>query len=224
MRVAIVGSGRLARELLERCELPRGVTLHAWNDVSPSDGVSVVVHAGSGRELAQVAAYCERTQATLLELSTGSALEKLTPSFPVVLCPNTNILMLKFMRMVAVSGHLFRGYQVTIRESHQRAKTSAPGTALALAQSLGLPAHAIESERDPQRQVREFGVPVEHLDRHAIHRIEIADGGCVIKLEAKVQGATPYARGLGQLLQALQSRPIEPGLHRIAQLVEEGWL
>jgi dihydrodipicolinate reductase len=184
----------------------------------------VVVHAGSGRELGKVMTFCERTQATLLELATGSAVETLEPSFPVVLCPNTNILMLKFMSMIAVSGSLFRGYEILFEESHQSRKTSVPGTAYAIAQSLDLPTESIQSERDPQRQMNEFAVPAEHLDRHAVHRISISDGGCTLRLEARVLDATPYARGVGHLLEALRSRRLAPGLHRVEQLVRDGWL
>src|SRR3989344_5256558 len=71
---------------------------------------SVVVHAGSGRELQAVSAFCESTCSALVELSTGSALEHVAADFPVVLCPNTNLLMLKFIAMLERSGHLFRGY------------------------------------------------------------------------------------------------------------------
>lgn len=224
MKVAIVGSGRLARELLEGLDPSDGTCLHAWGDVSAGSDMSVVVHAGSGRELAGVVAYCERAQATLLELATGSTLENSRPSFPVVLCPNTNILMLKFMSMVETGGPMFRDYQVSIQESHQSGKISAPGTALALAQSLGLPPEAIESVRDRQRQSSEFAVPANHLDRHAIHRISIRDAGCAIYLEARVLDAAPYVRGVGQLLRALQTRRLAPGLHAIGQLIQDGWL
>ena len=97
-------------------------------------------------------------------------------------------------------------------------------TALALAQSLGLPPEAIESVRDRQRQSSEFAVPANHLDRHAIHRISIRDAGCAIYLEARVLDAAPYVRGVGQLLRALQTRRLAPGLHAIGQLIQDGWL
>lgn len=224
MRIAIVGRGRLATELLEELEPIEGVTLQPWDSIAATDPVAVVVHAGSGRELGQVMEFCERTQATLLELATGSAVENLVPSFPVVLCPNTNILMLKFMSMIAASGSLFRGHEISFEESHQSRKTSVPGTANAIAQSLGLPTESIRSERDPQRQMNEFAVPAEHLDRHAVHRISISDGGCTLRLEARVLGEAPYALGVGHLLRTLRSRQLAPGLHRIEQLVGDGWL
>lgn len=224
MLAVVVGSGNLATELLERLELPDDMTLQAWGDTGPTAGAAFVVHAGSGRQLAQVTAYCERSGATLLELSTGSALEEANPGFSVVLCPNTNILMLKFMSMLAASGHLFRGYDINLQESHQHGKTSAPGTALALAESLGLKPDAIASERDPTRQMELLAVPREHLARHAVHRIRISDGVCTVNLESRVMGAAPYARGVGQLLRALQTRTLERRLYRVEELISAGWL
>jgi hypothetical protein len=145
MLVTVVGSGKLATELLEHLELPEDMKLQAWSDLGPGADAAFVVHAGSGRELEPVIAYCECSGATLLELATGSVLENACPAFPVVLCPNTNILMLKFMSLLASSGPLLRGYHILLEESHQHGKTSAPGTALALAESLGLRQEAIVS-------------------------------------------------------------------------------
>ncbi len=224
MLVTVVGSGKLAAELLERLELPEGMRLQAWRDTGPAADATVVLHAGSGRELAQVIAYCERTGATLLELSTGSVLEDACPAFPLVLCPNTNILMLKFMSMLKASSHLFRGYDISLQESHQHGKSSAPGTALALALSLCLSPDSIASERDPVRQLDVLGIPSEHLGRHAVHRIRISDDACTVNLESRVMGAAPYARGVGQLLRALQTRKLERRLYRVEELVSAGWL
>lgn len=224
MLVTVVGSGRLATELLDRIELPEGMTLRAWADSESAAGAAFVVHAGSGRQLAQVIAECERSGATLLELATGSVLEGASPAFPVVLCPNTNILMLKFMSMLASSGHLFRGYDISLQESHQHGKTSAPGTALALAECLGLEPDAIVSERDPSRQRDDLAVPSEHLARHAVHRIHISDGVCTLNLESRVMGSAPYARGVGQLLRALQTRRLERRIYRVEEMIGAGWL
>lgn len=224
MLVTVVGSGKLATELMERFEPPAGMTIQAWRDTEPPVGAKFVVHAGSGRQLAQVIAYCERAGATLLELSTGSVLEEASPGFPVVLCPNTNILMLKFMSMLAASGHLFRGYDTSVQESHQHGKTSAPGTALALAESLGLKPGSIVSERDPSRQMDILQVPREHLARHAVHRIRISDGVCTLNMESRVMDTAPYARGVGQLLRALQTRTLERRLYRVEELISAGWI
>lgn len=147
MQVLIVGSGKLATELLNELSLCR------WPNAPATQGRSVVVHAGSGRELNAVIAYCVETNSVLIELATGSKLEVASSTFPVILCPNTNILMLKFMRMLARSGKLFEGYGIELTESHQAEKRSAPGTAIAIAQSLGLSAEDVISVRDRETQL-----------------------------------------------------------------------
>ena len=100
----------------------------------------------------------------------------------------------------------------------------APGTAVALAESLGLKPDAIASERDPSRQKDLLAVPREHLARHAVHRIRISDGVCTVNLESRVMGEAPYARGVGQLLRALQTRTLELRLYRVEELINAGWL
>lgn len=224
MLVTIVGTGKLATELVEHLDVPEGMMLQTWRDPAPAAGAAFVVHAGSGRQLPEVIASCERTGATLLELSTGSILQEASPGFPLVLCPNTNILMLKFMSMLAASGHLFTGYDISLLESHQQGKTSAPGTALEIAESLGLKPNSIVSERDPSRQMGVLAVPREHLSRHAVHRIRISDEGCSLNLESRVMGSAPYARGVGQLLRALRDRTLERRLYRVEEFISAGWI
>lgn len=224
MRVVIVGSGKLASELLEHLDVPDGMDLCAWGDLKPDAQARFVVHAGSGRELPQVIDYCERTRATLLELSTGSILEGSQTRFAAVLCPNTNILMLKFMCMVATSAKLFSGNVITLEESHQSSKTSVPGTAVAIAKSLGISSDAIVSERDPDRQLRLFEVGTEDLERHAVHRIFIRAGGTTVRLESRALGATPYASGVGKLLRVLCRHELERRLYRVEEFVMAGWL
>lgn len=101
MQVVLVGSGQLARELREGLRLAPGLERVDWESPARAESASLVVHAGSGRQLPQVMEFCDRTQSTLLELATRSELSERQVGFPVVLCPNTNLLMLKFMRMVA---------------------------------------------------------------------------------------------------------------------------
>ncbi len=193
MQVLIVGSGKLASELLSQLSLPASFTVHSWPNSPAMRGRSVVVHTGSGRELDDVIAYCRETHSILIELATGSMIELASPTFPVVLCPNTNILMLKFMNMLAKSKGLFEGYRIELTESHQAEKRSTPGTAVAIGQSLGLPAESIISVRDREKQLTAMSIPREHLDRHAVHAIEINDGTCRVLLETRVYGSSPYA-------------------------------
>jgi dihydrodipicolinate reductase len=181
---------------------------------------SVVIHAGSGRELGAATAYCAGTQSPLIELATGSALESAQHSFPVVVCPNTNILMLKFMAMLAQSGHLFHNYDIQLTESHQANKTSVPGTAVHMARSLGLPDSAIHSVR----QASALQIPQEHLGRHAFHRILIQDGDCSLQFETRVYGDSAYADGVARIVAAVRAHALENRSYSVMELVDRGWL
>lgn len=224
MQVLIVGSGKLATELVNELSLDTQLMVRRWSDSSTAAGSSVVVHAGSGRELDDVIAYCQETNSALIELATGSKLEIASPTFPVVLCPNTNILMLKFMNMLASGGKLFKGYHIEVTESHQAEKQSAPGTAIAIAQSLGLSANDVVSVRDTEKQLTTLSIPAEHLGRHAVHAILIEDSVCRISLETRVYGASPYADGVAKIVSAVASRRLENRVYAIDEFVEHGWV
>lgn len=224
MQVLIVGSGKLASELLSGLSLPAALTVRSWSSAPTAQGRSVVVHAGSGRELNDVIAYCRETNSVLVELATGSNIEVASPTFPVVLCPNTNILMLKFMNMLAKSGRLFEGYRIELTESHQAEKRSTPGTAVAIAQSLGLSAENVISVRDREEQLTALRIPSEHLGRHALHSVLIDDGTCRVLLETRVYGSSPYAHGVSKIVSAVATRTFENRVYAIDEFVEHGWV
>jgi len=224
MQVLIVGSGKLASELLNELSLSASFAVLSWSSAPSVLGRSVVVHAGSGRELDDVITYCRDTNSVLVELATGSKIEIAPPAFPVILCPNTNILMLKFMNMLEKSGRLFDGYSIEMTESHQAEKRSTPGTAVAIAQSLGLPAEEVISVRDREEQVKALHIPPEHLGRHAVHSISIDDGTCRVLLETRVYGSSPYANGVSKIVSAVATRQLENRVYAVAEFVEHGWV
>lgn len=224
MQVFVAGSGKLATELLEKLTANAGFSIAAWTGQPANQTRSIVIHAGSGRAIDSISEHCRRTSSVLVELATGSLLENTQPEFPVVLCPNTNILMLKFMCMLERSGALFKGSNIHITESHQSSKTSVPGTAVSMALALGVPVSELSSVRSPARQTNELHIPPEHLARHAFHRVEISDGSCAITMETRVYGDSPYANGVQQIIQALQGRDLAPRIHSINEFIEQGWL
>ncbi|MBD9392140.1 dihydrodipicolinate reductase C-terminal domain-containing protein [Acidovorax sp. ACV01] len=224
MQVIVVGSGKLARELLGALPSGDAGEVVPWAAEGLPAEKSVVVHAGSGRELQAVSAFCASTQSPLVELSTGSALEHTAVGFPVILCPNTNLLMLKFMAMLERSGHLFRGYRIGLTESHQAQKSSVPGTAVSMAQALGLSPAEIRSVRDPEVQRGELKIPQEHLARHAYHQVRMEDGACSVKLETLVYGDAPYADGVAHIVAAAQERPLENRRYSIMEFIDNAWL
>ncbi|KUY94090.1 dihydrodipicolinate reductase [Burkholderia territorii] len=225
MQVLVVGTGKLATELLGSHRLdPATCRVMAWSDPARGDERSIVVHAGSGRELSAAIEFCRATGSPLVELSTGSDLETGAYDFPVVLCPNTNILMLKFMSMLETSGHLFRDCHISVTESHQATKTSVPGTAVGIGRSLGVPAHDIHSVRDPAEQRDALQIPDDHLGRHAFHRIRIEDGACSLQFESRVYGASPYADGVSRIVEAVRQHALEPRRYSIVEFIHNGWL
>ncbi|KWK15528.1 dihydrodipicolinate reductase C-terminal domain-containing protein [Burkholderia stagnalis] len=225
MQVLIVGTGKLATELLGSHQLdPATWRVVPWSDSARSDVRSIVVHAGSGRELPAAIAFCQATASPLVELSTGSDLETGSHDFPVVLCPNTNILMLKFMSMLETSGPLFRDCRISVTESHQAGKTSVPGTAVGIARSLGVQPDAIRSVRDPDVQRGECGIPDDQLGRHAYHRILIEDGACSLQLESRVYGASPYADGVSRIVEAVRRHDLDNRRYSIVEFIRNGWL
>lgn len=224
MQVIIVGSGKLGRELFMSFKEKSAFPVLTWAGDVTHHVSSVVVHTGSGRELDEVVRYCERTSSILLELSTGSALLTQQVACPVVICPNTNILMLKFMALLAHGGHHFKNYKIQITESHQSDKSSVPGTAVNLAESLGVVPEEINSIRDVNVQRDVLGIPLEYMPRHAYHRLVIEDGLSSIAFETKVFGSTPYADGVAQIIQAISAKTLEARRYNVLELIEMGWL
>ncbi len=223
--IIVAGAGKLARELLTSLKREHPGQVASWGDIAGElHGNSIVVHAGSGRELEDVIAYCRKTRSTLMELATGTDIVHRELDFPVVLCPNTNILMLKFMAMLARNGHHFKNYEKQLVESHQAEKSSTPGTAVDLARHLGIPQKEIRSIRNPVEQEESLKIPPEHLARHAYHRIVIEDAMSSITLETKVFGPAPYSEGVAQIISAICANKLENRRYDIIEFVDNGWI
>jgi 4-hydroxy-tetrahydrodipicolinate reductase len=224
MQIIVAGTGKLATELLNSLKVDSTCQVTSWANRNNRVDRSIVVHAGSGRELEAITAYCATTHSPLIELATGSSVETTRSSFPIVLCPNTNVLILKFMSMLERSGHLFRGHKITIVESHQAQKTSVPGTAVNMACSLGLNNNDIRTVRETSVQTSELHIPEANLARHAYHQITIEEGECSVTLETRVYGESPYADGVSRIVAAVRSQKLENRLYSIMEFVDNGWL
>ena len=225
-QLLIAGSGKLAMELLSGLAGRPGLSVAAWHarDAVVQTSRPVVVHAGSGRELDEIIEYCRAIGAPLVELSTGTGIAQRALGLAVVECPNTNILMLKFMLMLSRNGHLFQDNRKQLLESHQAGKTSTPGTAVSLAHYLGMAPGDIISERDPAVQAERLGIPPEHLSRHAFHRIVIEEPHSSITLETRVEGPAPYVDGVARIVAAVAAQPLEPRHHDIIEFIDKGWV
>jgi hypothetical protein len=219
LEVLVVGRGKLANELLEGLSGDAISRVVRWEDRSEtSPGSNIVVHAGSGRELADVIDYCAKTNSILFQLSTADLAIPERIDFPAIICPNVNLQVLYFMAMIKQFSRYFKGRTIRITESHQSSKKTKPGTAIYLAKSLGVSECDIISERNPERQ-KTIGIPMEHLDRHAYHQIVISGPEVEIRLETKVLGKTAYATSLSEIIALVAKQELGPGHHDIVDIV-----
>ncbi|NJO70369.1 MAG: hypothetical protein HC830_14775 [Bacteroidetes bacterium] len=123
MKIFVAGSGKLANAILISgltipfCEIlkwePQHQSIHER---------AILVHAGSGRQLNECMAFCSGSKSVFIELATGLNTEKMEVDFPLIICPNTSLLVLKTLHMVQKSSMHFKNYEISITESHQATK------------------------------------------------------------------------------------------------------
>ncbi len=225
MKIFIVGSGKLANAILNSNISITSCEVEKWDYYKAINyDKSIIVHAGSGRELPDCFNYCSKTKSVLIELSTGSETEKMNPDFPLIVCPNTSVLILKVMSMIRAFGHNFSDYEISITESHQSAKKTLPGTAYSFADSLNFPSEKIISIRDSKVQLNKIGINPEYVDKHAYHRIVIKDGNDEFVLETKVLGHDSYSKGVKIIAEAVLKNEFENKKYSVFDLIESGIL
>jgi 4-hydroxy-tetrahydrodipicolinate reductase len=154
--------------------------------------------------------YCERSIPFVMG-TTGGDREALATTVEnsgtaAVIAPNMAKQIVGFQAMMAWAADtfpgLFNGYSITVRESHQKGKADTSGTARAMVgyfNRLGLKCSTedIEKERDPQRQVKEWGIPEEHLAGHGWHTYTLTSDDQTVKFQFthNVNGREIYAGG-----------------------------
>jgi dihydrodipicolinate reductase len=225
MKIFVVGSGKLANAIVNSNLLLQSCEVLKWENTNQTTfEKSIIVHAGSGRQLKECFEFCERTKSVFIELSTGLETEKMNPNFPLVICPNTSILLLKTLNMIQAHGRYFENYNISITESHQSSKITEPGTAYAFANSLHFPLQKIESIRDPKIQQDKIGIPKDYLDKHAYHKIVITDGTDQITIETKVLGHDSYANGVKTIIETVLKSHLENKKYTILEFIENNML
>jgi len=224
-RIIIVGAGKLAQAIRASTQLASNREVSNWETFDKHNlAASIVIHAGSGRQLDEVIDFCADSKSTLIELATGTSTEHRPINFPTIICSNTALALVKFMFMLSTSGALFKDYKITVEESHQATKGSVPGTAVDIAHSLGVPAGDIVSCRDTDEQEWRLGIPTAFLAGHAFHRIAIQDGDSSIVFETKVLGHRPYVEGVIAIVKAIENNSLEPRKYAVIDFVRSGWI
>lgn len=97
---------------------------------------------------------------------------------------------------------IFKGWELSIQESHQKGKADTSGTARAMvkyfnAMGADFSEEQIEKERDPQTQATVWGVPKEYLKGHAYHTYSLVSPDKTVKFafSHNVNGREIYASG-----------------------------
>jgi len=222
IKFIVVGSGKLSNSIQEYIDKEKYNPILKWNEFDKSSNEKVIIiHAASGRELGDCISYCQKTKSVLIEMSTGSKIENIKVNFPVFICPNTSLLLCKLMRIIKMSGKLFKNNNVQIIESHQEEKKSLPGTAVGFANSLHVPIDEIVSIRKKEEQLR-IGIDKEHFDLHAYHKIIInGNDDSEIMIETKVCGHQSYVKGLEKILDYIIINRIKNTKYSLEDIIEE---
>ena len=127
-------------------------------------------------------------------------------SIAAVIAPNMAKQIVGFQAMMDHAAqqfpNLFKGYSLTIRESHQMGKADTSGTAKAMVgyfnkMGVDFSPEQIEKERDPERQRNMWGIPVEHLTGHGWHTYTLlsADKSAKFEFVHNINGREIYAEG-----------------------------
>ena len=123
-----------------------------------------------------------------------------------VIAPNMAKQIVGFQAMMEYAAeqfpNLFKGYRLSIRESHQVGKADTSGTAKAMVgyfnkMGIDYSPEQIEKERDPERQRNMWGIPAEYLTGHGWHTYTLisADGTSKFEFVHNINGREIYAEG-----------------------------
>lgn len=135
----------------------------------------------------------------LVDITTGS-------SIAAIIAPNMakQIVGLQAMMEYAADNfpNLFKGYDLTLRESHQSGKADTSGTAKDMVgyfnkMGVDFTFDQIEKERDPERQHNMWGIPSAHLEGHAWHTYTLfsGDGNTKFEFTHNINGRDIYCEG-----------------------------
>lgn len=220
INVFVVGSGKLANTLLtSNLSLPL-CNISKWESKFQNlEEKAIVIHAGSGRQLEECFKFCSRTKSVFIELATGLKTEKEKLDFPLIICHNTSIFVLKTLSILNAFGRDFNDYEISIIESHQSAKATEPATAYAFADSLKYPKDKIVSIRNNEIQRDIIRIPEEYLNKHAYHKISIRDGNEEIIIETKVLGHDSYAKGVKKIIEVVLKSNLENRKYTVLEII-----
>lgn len=154
--------------------------------------------------------YC-RMRLPFVMGTTGGDRDRLTATVTqsdnaAVIAPNMAKQIVGLQAMISHAAEhfptLFKGYQLTVRESHQSGKADTSGTAKAIVSDFNrmgvdFDESQIQKERDPERQTTMWGIPPEYLSGHGWHTYTLISADKTVKFEFthNINGREIYAEG-----------------------------
>lgn len=169
--------------------------------------------------------YCKNLLPFVMGTTGGDRklLYEIVNSSPIsaVIAPNMAKQIVGFQAMMEYASKtfpdLFKGYTLSIKESHQKGKADTSGTAKAMTRyfnALGTPylENDIIKERDPEIQKTVWGIPEKYLTGHGWHTYTLVSNDKTVRFEFShnVNGRDVYAQGTPDAVLYL-SKKIEEG-------------
>ncbi|MFH2092841.1 MAG: dihydrodipicolinate reductase [Pseudomonadota bacterium] len=125
---------------------------------------------------------------------------------PAVIAPNMAKQIVGFQAMMAYGAQtfpgLFKGYRLSVKESHQNGKADTSGTARAMVQyfndmGIDFDVDQIQMERDPIVQENEWKIPKAYLTGHGWHTYTLTapDDSAMFEFKHNINGRDIYAAG-----------------------------
>ena len=154
--------------------------------------------------------YCKHELPFVMGTTGGDRLKLLdtvkASTISAVISPNMAKQIVGFQAMMSHAADnfpdLFKGFSLTIKESHQKGKADTSGTAKAQVSyfnRLGIPFvdEDIEKERDPEIQKNTWHIPEAYLDAHGWHTYTLISKDKNVKFEFthNVNGRMVYVEG-----------------------------
>jgi 4-hydroxy-tetrahydrodipicolinate reductase len=154
--------------------------------------------------------YCKHKLPFVMGTTGGdrSLLEKtvMQSDISAVIAPNMAKQIVGFQAMMEYAADIFpgvfAGYEIELKESHQKGKADTSGTAKAMVgyfKRLGIDfsAENIQKIRDPEVQRAVLGVPEAYLDGHGWHTYRLTSPDKTVRFEFthNVNGREIYAQG-----------------------------
>lgn len=200
------------------CHIPLSAHQDKITEISPDIIVDFTLPASVNRN-AELYCQCE---VPFVMGTTGGDRDLLEQTvkdsnISAVIAPNMAKQIVAFQAMMAFAASsfpdVFKGYRLSIFESHQKGKVDTSGTAKAMVRyfnQLGIPfkEEQIVMERNPQNQEAMVGVPAQYLDGHGWHTYTLISGDetVLFKFTHNVNGRDVYARGTLDAIRFLSER------------------